>query len=297
MNQQVEALFERQVQRWAQLARGLQGLAQSETRRLHTNWFDVFVRHIPHRVVSTTAAVDAESIARRPCFLCAKNLPPEEEGLPFDDEFAIYCNPFPIVSRHLTISHKDHCPQRIATHFPRMLDLASKLPGYFVIYNGPECGASAPDHAHFQAGSRELFPIEMDAANCTGLTITGYARNVFVFRGRDPAAIVERLESAIDILAEVTRRRPEPMVNIAAFHEAGQWVTYVFPRGKHRPSCFHSGELTVSPASIDLCGIIAVPKRADFEKITADAIVEIFREVTLPEAEFEEAAARLEARA
>jgi ATP adenylyltransferase/5',5'''-P-1,P-4-tetraphosphate phosphorylase II len=297
MNHHVEALFEQQMRQWPQLRRGLEGLTQAETRRLRVKGFDVFVRHIPHRVASTTAAVDAESIAARPCFLCAKNLPHEEKGLPFDDEFTIYCNPFPIVSRHLTISHREHCPQRIARHFRKMLDLTSKLPGYFVIYNGPECGASAPDHMHFQAGSRELFPIETDAVRLTGLTIRGYARNVFVFRSTDRSAIIAGVERAIDVLEEITGRQPEPMVNIAVFYEAGEWVTYVFPRGKHRPSCFHSGELTVSPASIDLCGIIAVPKRADFEKITADAIVDIFREVTLPDAQFEEAAAWLEARA
>src|ERR1051326_2709325 len=160
LGQQIEDLYQRQIKTWPRLARGIEGLKQAETRPVEIDWFEVYVRHIPHRVTSTTAAVDKESIAKRPCFLCAANLDPEEEGIPFGDDFTIYCNPFPIVERHVTVVHNQHRPQRIAQAFGRMLDLAAALRGYFVIYNGPECGASAPDHLHFQAGARMLFPIE-----------------------------------------------------------------------------------------------------------------------------------------
>jgi ATP adenylyltransferase/5',5'''-P-1,P-4-tetraphosphate phosphorylase II len=294
MIHKVEALFQRQARAWPQLAQGLDGLARATTRPLRIDWFDVFVRHIPHRMASTTASVDRESVAKRPCFLCATNLPPEEEGLRFDDDFTIYCNPFPIVDRHLTVAHKDHTPQRIADQFGSMLDIAAHLPGYFVVYNGPECGASAPDHMHFQAGSRRLFPIEKDTAAITGVTVSNYKRNVLLLRGRDRSALIDRMYRAIELLADATGKRPEPLVNIATFYEQGEWVIYLFPRGKHRPEVFHTGELTVSPASIDLCGIFVVPRVQDFERITADAIAAIFREVTLPDAQFQEVARRLE---
>jgi hypothetical protein len=294
MIRELDALFQRQARNWPQFARGVEGLARAQTRRVRIDWFDVFIRHIPHRVASTTAAVDRESVAKRPCFLCAANLPPEEEGLPFDDAFTIYCNPFPIVDRHLTIVHREHRPQRIANQFGRMLDLAAALTGYFVIYNGPECGASAPDHMHFQAGSRVLFPIERDTAGLSSITVPRYARNVLVFRGRDRCALIDKINCAIDLLMEMTGTMPEPMVNLAAFCENGEWVVYLFPRGKHRPRVFYTGELTVSPASIDLCGIFVVPLAPDFEKITAGAIAAIFREVTLPEDQFHEAANKLE---
>jgi hypothetical protein len=293
MNQEVEDLFRRQVRAWPQLAKGLEGLAQAKTRSERIDWFEVSVRHIPHRVVSTTAPVDRESIARRPCFLCEANLPAEEEGLQFDQNFTIYCNPFPIVTRHLTIAHKEHRSQRIANQFGTMLDLAASLPGYFIIYNGPECGASAPDHLHFQAGSRELFPIAKDTADISGPAVPNYARNVFLFRGRDRSELIDRVDYAIDLLAQATGKPNEPMVNIAAFHEGGNWVTCLFPRGKHRPEVFHTGELTVSPASIDLCGIFVVPLMHDFEKITGDAIASIFREVTLPDEQYQEVAGKL----
>jgi Domain of unknown function (DUF4922) len=287
-------LFERQARAWPQLATGIEGLARAQTRPVRIGWFEIFIRHIPHRLGSTTAAIDRESVAKRLCFLCAENLPPEEEGVQFGEEFTIYCNPFPIVDRHLTIAHREHGLQHIANQFGNMLDLAAALAGYFVIYNGPECGASAPDHMHFQAGSRRLFPIEKDTAGLSGITVPNYRRNVYLFRGGDRSALIDRMDRAIDLLAETTGALAEPLVNIAVFHERGEWVTYLFPREKHRPEVFHTGELTVSPAAIDLCGIFVVPLRPDFEKITGDAIGAIFREVTLADSQFREVAEKLE---
>ena len=294
MLSEIEELFERQMRDWAALAKGVEGLAQARTRRVGVGGFDVFVRHIPHRAASTTASVDPESIAKRPCFLCAENLPREEQGLQFGASFTLYCNPFPIVERHLTIAHREHRPQRIAGEIGNMLDIAAALPGYFVIYNGPQCGASAPDHMHFQAGSRGLFPIEKQTTGLSGATAATYARNVLVFRGRERSRLLDRMERAMALLAEATGKRPEPLVNIALFYERPQWVAYLFPRGKHRPEVFHTGELTVSPASIDLCGIFVVPLSRDFEKITGDAIAAIFREITLPDGQFRQVAEKLE---
>jgi len=294
MIEKIEALFERQVSAWPMLAKGVEGLERAETRRVRIDWYEVFVRHIPHRVSSTTAAVDRDSIERRPCFLCTANLPAEEEGLKFSDDLTIYCNPFPIIDHHLTITHREHRAQRIAGNVGGMLDLAVVLPGHFVIYNGPECGASAPDHLHFQAGSRNLFPIEKDSARASGFTLPGYGRNVFVIGGRDRSAMIDQVERAIDLLAAVTAKRGEPMINIAVFHERGKWIAYLFPRGKHRPKAFQTGELTVSPAAIDLCGIFVVPFARDFEKISGADIAAIFREVTLPDEQFQEVVAALE---
>ena len=293
MVDELEALFHQQVHAWPRLARGVEGLVSAQTRAVRIDWFDVFVRHIPHRVGSTTAAVDRESIAGRPCFLCAGNLDPEERGLPFGSNYTIYFNPFPIVDRHLTIVHRDHVIQHIAGEFGNMLDLAAALPGCFVIYNGPECGASAPDHMHFQAGSRVLFPIEKDTADMTRITVRNYARNVFLFRDTDRLRLIERTEHAIQLLSAVTNKNPEPLINIAVSYNSKQLCVYLFPRGKHRPAVFHTGELTVSPASIDLCGIFVVPLEKDFMKISGEDIASIFREVTLPDVAFDEVAAKL----
>jgi len=299
MHAEIEALFANQIQTWPRLTRGIDGLKHAQTRAVRVDWFDVYLRHIPHRVASTTAAVDAQSIASRPCFLCAGNLDPEERGVAFNGDYTIYCNPFPIVERHLTIVHRNHGVQRIEGEFGTMLDIAKTLSEYFVIYNGPECGASAPDHMHFQAGSRVLFPIEKDLRRGGGppdaVPIRNYARRVFLFRESDRSRLVSTVYHAIDLLSQVTGKQPEPLINIAVFYDEkpNTWTVYLFPRGKHRPNVYHTGELTVSPASIDLCGIFVAPFEKDFVRITGKDVAEIFREVTLPENLFEEVAAKL----
>ena len=293
MLNEVDSLFENQRRSWPRLARGVEGLAHAQTRQTHIDWFDVYVRHIPHRVASTTAPVDRESVAKRPCFLCAGNLDPEERGVPFDKDYTIYCNPFPIIDHHLTIVYGKHESQHIAGQVGIMLDLAAALPGYFVIYNGPECGASAPDHMHFQAGLRDVFPIEKEMAGVNGVCVGNYARNLFVFRDSDRSTLTNKIDRTIELLAGVTQKRPEPLINIALFHQSREWTVYVFPRGKHRPQVYHSGELTVSPASIDLCGLFVVPLAKDFERISGNDIDSIFREVTLPDALCKEVAAKL----
>jgi hypothetical protein len=290
----LEQLFQDQVRTWPRLARGVEGLAQAQTRAVRIDWFDVFIRHIPHRAGSTTAAVDRDSIAKRPCFLCDGNLDPEQRGVGFGADYTIYCNPFPIVDRHLTIVHREHRIQRIAGEFGNMLDLAAALRGYFVVYNGPECGASAPDHMHFQAGSRVLFPIEQDTADISGITVRNYARNVFQFRDADRSRLMEKMDRATELLSVIAGKRPEPLINIAAFYGKDQWVVYLFPRSKHRPNVFCTGELTVSPASIDLCGIFVTPFEKDFAKISGEDVAAIFREVTLSGDAFDAVAAGLE---
>jgi hypothetical protein len=189
----------------------------------------------------------------------------------------------------------DHRPQRIAGSFPAMLRLAEALLDSFIIYNGAKCGASAPDHMHFQACSRTVFPIERDARGNDGPAISDYGRRVFLFRERDAASMAGRFDALLEMLAEVTGDAGEPMVNIAVYFEEDQWTVFVFPRGKHRPHVFDTGELTVSPAAIDLCGVLVVPVEKDFRRIRGSEIESIFEEVTLPEAAFASVLERFEA--
>jgi hypothetical protein len=297
MIEEIEQLFQQQLKVWPLLAAGTEGLERAKTRPIRIDWFDVHVRHIPHRVISTTAAVDRVSIERRPCFLCRQNMPAEQNGVEFNANFTVYCNPYPIVDRHVTIIHREHQPQRIAGQLGAFLDIAEALPGYFVVYNGPECGASAPDHLHFQAGLRKLFPIELDSKRISGPTIPNYARNVFLFRGADRDNLVQEIEQTVSLLSFVTAKPQEPLINIAAFHDpVTAWTVYLFPRGKHRPHAFYTGELTVSPASIDLCGIFVAPLEKDFERISGHDIDSIFREVTLPDEQMEQVLARRKGR-
>ena len=206
-----------------------------------------------------------------------------------DAGFTAYCNPFPILERHLTIVHGDHRPQRISGQFGALLELAEALPDSFIIYNGPQCGASAPDHLHFQSCSREIFPIEHDLRD-------GYIPRVFKLTGRDSGELVMRLERLMDALAAVTSATSEPMINIAAYFTGDSWTVLVFPRGKHRPRVYETKELTVSPAAIDLSGVFVVPVFSDYQKIRGSDIEKILEEVTLPADVYERVRYDLEAR-
>jgi hypothetical protein len=257
---------------------------------------EVLLRHIPHRVASTTAVVDREAIAKRPCFLCAANLPPEQSGLSFDSDFTLLCNPFPIVPRHLTIVHREHRPQEIDGQVGPMLDLAAALPGFFVVYNGPQCGASAPDHLHLQAGSLEGLPIVREAAGKPGPALEAHGMRALLLRG-SRSRVLDETNRALGLLSSVTGREPEPWCNVAAYHEpVAGFSVVVFPRSRHRPASFHTGELTVSPATIDMSGILVTPFAKDFERLSGDDVAAVYREVTLPEEPFREVVARLEGR-
>jgi len=273
----------------------VQGLDEARTRTVRADGRDALVRHIPHRVASTTAAVDPASIRKRPCFLCTENLFPEQKGVALDADYTFYANPFPIVEGHLTVIHREHRPQRVEGQVDVMLGLAESLPGSFVVYNGPECGASAPDHMHLQAGSRSGLPIVRDVEGSSGPGARIYGANAFLFRGRERSAVEAETTRAIEELGRVTKRKPEPLCNLVAFFESDAgWTTVLFPRGKHRPDAFHRGGLTVSPAAIDLCGILVTPVEKDFERITGDDVAAVFREVSLPDEPFREVARRLE---
>jgi Domain of unknown function (DUF4922) len=277
-----EQLLEEQARTWPLLAEGLEGLKHSRTTWVDVGRTRVAVRYIPHRMKSTTAKVDAVSIRARRCFLCLANLPAEQRGVAFGSEWVLLGNPFPILDKHLTIVHREHTPQRIAGRIDALLQLAESLPGFFVFYNGPECGASAPDHLHFQACDWSLFPIA-DATPATDrpLLLESPAR-ALVLHGHDRPAMVAELDRLSAALADATAKKPEPLLNLAALYDDGRFTVYVFPRAKHRPDVYLRGEILVSPAAIDLCGVLVAPRAEDAERLTGEAVQSIFDEVTLP---------------
>jgi hypothetical protein len=289
----VDGLIASQAASWPLLARGLAGLRESRTRAVRAGTSEVLLRHVPHRMKSTTAAVDPESVARRPCFLCRENLPPEEQGLDAGDGFTAYCNPFPVLEKHLTIVHAEHRPQAIAGRLAALAALAEALPGFFVLYNGPECGASAPDHLHFQACAVDVFPIGGETRACAGPAVALGGRRLFLLRDADANRLAARLERLIQLLAELTGKRDEPLVNLCVLREKGGFRAFCFPRAKHRPRAYETGELTVSPAAIDLSGVLVVPLERDFARIGGDEVAAVFDEVSLAPDLFAAAAARL----
>jgi ATP adenylyltransferase/5',5'''-P-1,P-4-tetraphosphate phosphorylase II len=292
----VEGLAEQQLATWPMLREAVAGLARVEYKGLRVRGSEVLAQFNPQRIVSTGAKVDAAAIKQRPCFLCAENLPPEERGIAFGADFVALYNPFPVLPRHLVITSRRHIPQAIEGNFGTLLDLAMDLGGeFFVVYNGAACGASAPDHLHFQACERKSLPIirEVDTwerrilSNDSGVetfTLKDYRLNALITRGNNRAALIEWFDTALRRLAEITGAESEPMINLVVTRDGARWTVIVFPRGKHRPDRYFAegdAKLTVSPAAIDLAGVLVVPQPDHFAKITSRDAEEIYAEVTL----------------
>lgn len=306
------ALIKQQQATWPMLKQATAALEGVQYKRFEINGSEVFTQFNPARIVSTAAKVDAASIKERPCFLCPQNLPAEEKGIAFGEQLVVLCNPFPVLKDHLVISAREHTPQTIIGNFEVFLDVTRELgEEFFTLYNGPACGASAPDHLHFQACSRERLPIVEDVEkrerryvsqhnDCEIFTLPDHRLNVILARGNNRTALVEWFEQAVKRLAEITDAVAEPMLNLlATYDEQNAWTVYFFPRERHRPACYFAEgdeKLTVSPAGIDLGGVMVVPDPQHFARITAQDIANIYSEVTLNDERFAKLMARMSVR-
>lgn len=296
LTESIDHLFEDQVAAWPLLRAGAEGLENTRSRTIVVDGFELKAAHIPHRIRSTTAAVDDQSVRQRPCFLCEENLPAEERAVSFGAGFFVTCNPFPILPRHVSIVSREHRPQRAEPDFSTMLALAGALPDYLVLYNGGECGASAPDHMHFQACRRAGVPVMAYLGAAAGGIIEGYPVGHVLLSGTDATALTGKFNELMARLVGRVQGRHEPMVNVVAVWDAGVWSVLVFPRRRHRPSVFASGELIWSPGALDLAGILVLPRREDLERITPDRVRAGFSEVSAGPKVLGQLAAELELR-
>ena len=281
------------------------------TRVFDFDGFQIKVQFNPGRLISTVAKVDAASIKERKCFLCTENLPPAQRGILCDGEYLVLCNPFPIFPEHFTISSLRHTPQLIRDSFAALLNLTRDLGArYTVFYNGPQCGASAPDHLHFQAGNRSYLPIDaefetlkktrarrlFESDSLRACSMEKYLRHVITFESSDAGLLQRAFGALYEVCQEGGPAGEEPMLNILGFYTNGEWRIHVFPRAKHRPSFyFKEGDdkLLISPAAVELGGICTTPREQDFEKVTREHIVEMFHEVSVSAERFAAITARL----
>ena len=290
----MNAFFESQLAEWEFARRNFEALRRIETKTFDLDGFLIRVQFNPARIVSSAAQVDAASVVARKCFLCSENQPPEQRGLPWGDGYRVLVNPYPIFARHFTIPAAEHVPQSIADRYGDMLALARCFDREVVFYNGPRCGASAPDHAHFQAVGKGAMPLEaevgrfatekvLEASGAAAYAIRDYLRGGFVIRSADASAAAACFGKLYEAL-EVLPADAEPMMNVLTWYDSDGWTSCVFPRTKHRPACFYgegATDLLVSPASVDLAGVMIVPRKDDFVKITAENIRAIFNEVCI----------------
>lgn len=289
---------------WPRLAAGMAALEHVQSREVRLNAWPVTVQFNPARAASSLAKVDAVSVARRRCFLCPGELDAEERGVRAGG-YVLLGNPMPIVGGHLTVPHESHAPQELGPHVESMLALAEQLSGEFsVLYNGPQCGASAPDHMHLQAAPRTSVPIEqvLDRGTttlertapggvsirvvCDAASAADATRRVIVVSGGERQAVTSAIRAVLAGLP-VPSDGGEPPINVMVWHDAGAFTALVIPRGAHRPRCyFESGaaQMLFSPGVMDMAGILITVRREDFERTDATVLVRVYREVGASEA-------------
>jgi hypothetical protein len=295
----VRGLFQQQLSSWKLARDNYAGLKTVKTKSFSFGDFDVKVQFNPARIVSSGAKTDAKSIAERKCFLCATNLPAEQKGIDAGD-YTILVNPFPIFPEHFTIPRKEHTDQQIKPYFTDMLQLAEALDNYILFYNGPKCGASAPDHMHFQAGTKDFMPLVNDykrlkdthvevlveAATFQISRLNNYLRTVYCIESITMESACDAFEKLYNHLSLTLSKGEgiEPLMNIVCSYENGNWFTFVLPRKAFRPWQYTAeGEqqLMVSPATVEMSGIFITPVESHFERITKEDIVSIFEQVSL----------------
>ncbi len=288
------ALVESQKKNWPAYATACRGLASAQTRKLSCGEYSVTLQYNAARAISSGAAVDAESIRKRPCFLCAENRPKEQSGILYSGDYQILCNPAPIFERHFTVAALAHLPQDIRSSLDAFLDLAhDAAPGYTLFYNGPACGASAPDHLHFQMIPSRALPflneLERESFPIASSTVLhrpakSFDRSVLLLKSDQAPLLKEQITQLIATARKLLATQEEPLLNVFCTYGKRGWTIIVFLRQKHRPDAYFargSRRIFVSPGAIDMAGVVITPRLADFERLTGNAIRSIYREVSL----------------
>ncbi|HOC57910.1 MAG TPA: DUF4922 domain-containing protein [Verrucomicrobiota bacterium] len=301
---QAHGLLAQQKGVWELLRNGYDTLRTVRTKVFDFDRFHIKVQFNPGRMISTAAKVDATSIKERKCFLCTENLPAVQRGITCEGDYLVLCNPFPIFPEHFTISCLRHTPQVIRDSFATFLKITRDLgTRYLVLYNGPRCGASAPDHLHFQAGNRSSVPLDaefegMRAAYTTQLfesdtlrawSVENCLRHFITLESPDAGTLQKSFDALYAVIQEGGQAGEEPMMNILGFHANEEWRIHVFPRAKHRPAFYFlegDGKLLISPAAVEMGGICTTPREQDFEKVTREHIVEMYKEVCVSQDRF-----------
>ena len=306
----ISRFFNRQLEMWEDARHRFRDLKHVEVRQLSDQ---LKVQFNPARIVSTGAKIDKHTLGERPCFLCERNRPKEQMTKQIDDHFQLLVNPFPILPVHFTIPATKHQPQSIYRHYGEMHRLLSLHSELMVFYNGPKCGASAPDHLHFQAGTSGVLPLQTNwqrlSRNLTDVISLNDEEKISVLRDfLVPAFVIisKSEDSDEELFHRLYRSMPmrgdesEPMMNIIAWRKGDEFISVVIPREKHRPDAyFAEGEvqMMVSPGALDMAGLIITPREEDFSKINLDKATALLRECGISAEKMEAIVSNLKASA
>lgn len=296
--EKIKFLFNHQKENWQMFKTGWEGFQQHQTKVFKFGEFEIKVQFNPTRFISSSAKVDPKTIAERKCFLCLENLPEDQKGILIEDKILILCNPAPIFNEHYTLTHIMHIEQRIDRFLELMLKISKDAAGHYTLfYNGPRCGASAPDHLHYQACPTDSLITETDikqkADQLEIIDFTNdyfiayfknYLRNFILIRSNKKGFIINKFDKIYHSLKEITNTREEPLMNLFSFFHKDEYNLVIFPREKHRPSVyFDEGDdrILISPGLVDMAGTIITPLQKDFEIVDEILIKNIYEEVSI----------------
>jgi len=297
----IDTFFHQQLIGWAMANDNYKALESIHVKEISLKDSKIQIQFNPHRIRSTAAKVDEVSIKERACFLCDENLPIEQLSHRIIPGYKLLVNPYPIFEKHFTIPSVFHESQRLISRINDMLLCTNQLPGYVVFYNGPECGASAPDHVHFQAVPKNALSIVSDFTDgkwqANVFDLQGFA--VSSWRGYSRGILSLWSESINDLVDGFNKffvcfnkdgNQLEPKLNVLCYLADNRYVIHVIPRKKHRSHHYYlesDNKLVISPAAIDLSGVLVIPRLEDFNKLTSEIVAEIFSEVTWSDDEIE----------
>ena len=306
----ISRFFNRQLEMWEDARHRFRDLKHVEVHQLSDQ---LKVQFNPARIVSTGAKIDKHTLGERPCFLCERNRPKEQMTKQIDDHFQLLVNPFPILPVHFTIPATKHQPQSIYRHYGEMHRLLSLHSELMVFYNGPKCGASAPDHLHFQAGTSGVLPLQTNwqrlSRNLTDVISLNDEEKISVLRDfLVPAFVIisKSEDSDEELFHRLYRSMPmrgdesEPMMNIIAWRKGDEFISIVIPREKHRPDAYFAegeAQMMVSPGALDMAGLIITPREEDFSKINLDKATALLRECGISAEKMEAIVSNLKASA
>ena len=300
----VMRFFNRQLQTWDEVRQRYRDLERVETKELVTDTFEMEAQFNPARIRSTGAKIDAKSIAERPCFLCAKNRPNQQMHRIIGGRYELLVNPFPILPVHFTLPTLKHQPQRILPMIGDLLRLAQKNSDLTLLYNGPHCGASAPDHAHLQAVKSGVLPLQRAWQRLSRNLVEVFKKDedegIWQLAEYPAAALVIKSHSAETserLFKQLYHCLPpapddtEPMMNIISWTTGEELITVVLPRKKHRPACYTAegdAQYIISPGAVDMGGLIITPREEDFRRLTAEVVMTIYQEVSLTDEQMQQ---------
>ena len=291
----LQAFIRQQHTTWPALATAQRNLNGAMRRTLCLPDSAIELQCNPGRNRSTTAKVSVDEVAKRPCFLCPENLYPAQLGLPFSANWLILNNPFPIFKDHLTISSSRHIDQLLAPALPAMINfVADSGCSFSTFYNGAGCGASAPDHLHFQACPAGMLPLERQLKPLLDelllkkepwLFCTLDNRGIGLYRAASAPELLQHLQDMCANLNNNAEPGPEAELNLIIFGHPGNLAAAILPRRAHRPACFFASgneQIVISPGAVDVGGLAILPRQQDFERMTSEKMLSIYKEVCLP---------------